>query len=208
MPKRKEKIPVEWDRVPTNVWTRKHKGSQKFHVDVAKLAACLTAAGFSQSVVEKMLGTTPGAIQRWKKNNPEFALAIAEGKEAAIKYLKTSAIQLACGYDYYETEFTVTVNKETGKEEVTNKKVKVRHHPPNTGMLIFLLCNMTRGTDEPLKNVKNFEVDSTTPTVPEANKEAEDQLLDQLTSRLESRRAQKDAIDAEIVRNGDDDEAE
>jgi len=156
-PRKGDEIRVKFDRVPTNIWSRRKCGQARFHVDIAKLTASLIAAGFPITAVESMLGVKPTTIQRWKKNNPEFALALDKGKEAAIRYLKGAAIQLACGYDYQEIEYTVVTDPETGKERIAKKKVHVKHRPPNTAMLIFLLVNFTRNSDEPLKNIRQVE---------------------------------------------------
>jgi hypothetical protein len=189
---------VDYSHIPTNMWARKGSKDQKFHVDVAKLAACLTASGFSQKNVEKMLGVKAGAIKRWKERFPEFALAMSKGKEAAIRYLKASAIQLASGYDYTETTINLVPDAETGEDVVKSKQVKVRHHPPNTTMLIFLLCNLTRDTDEPLRNVQSVEVENNTKTE-DSGKDSSSMLLDALTSRLEARQLAKKAVDGEVV---------
>lgn len=192
MPKtRKEKIdaPVDLRRVPTNIWARRKKGNAKFTVDLVRVAAVLSAAGMSDSGIETMLGVTHSTINRWRKSNPELDEALRQSKKAALKYLKASALQLAVGYDYYETEQEYVTDPETGEERLAKKRVKVRHQPPNVSMLMFLLCNMTRYDDEEtFKNLKHIETESKTLEV--RTEVPSDKLIDALSQRLESRRKQ------------------
>lgn len=134
---------------------RKLKRGAKYNHDFAQVAARMAAAGLGINEIGKFLGVKPATITKWKERYEEFRNAHSNGKEIAKQYLVANGLRAAMGYDYEEVEEDWLPDKETGKMVCVKRKVKLRHKPVDSALLIFFLINMSGGE---FKNVRNVEI--------------------------------------------------
>jgi transposase-like protein len=91
----------------------------------------LARKGLRNKDIAAALGVDKTTFYKWKKEHPEFAIALEKGKGIADRKVENATYLAAMGY--YKTE-----------EQVTNKGtvVKVRKwYPPNPTLNIFWLKN-------------------------------------------------------------------
>ena len=89
--------------------------------------------------IAERLGVGKTAFEKYKKDYPELADALMQGRENLKKELKLTLKKKALGF-YYEEEKT-TQRNENGKKVVTVEKYK-KYAQPDTGALHLLLKNL------------------------------------------------------------------
>jgi hypothetical protein len=103
------------------------------------LAAALAAQGKIDTEISDLLQIKRKTLWAWRKRYPEFDAAVADGKDVADEQVKASLFKRANGYEYEETEITVS----PGESSVSTRKVRKikKHIPPDTTACIFWLKN-------------------------------------------------------------------
>lgn len=96
-----------------------------------KLAAILGAV---DTEVAAFFEVSDRTIYSWKLSHPAFAEALAVGKEVANKRVEKSLYQRAIGFEHAAEEVFCANGK------VTRVKT-VKKYPPDTGAIVFYLCN-------------------------------------------------------------------
>jgi hypothetical protein len=96
-----------------------------------KLAAIL---GAIDTEVAAFFEVTERTIARWKLAHPDFAKALSVGKDVANKRVEKSLYQRAIGFEHEAEEVFCAAGK------VTRVKT-VKKYPPDTGAIVFYLCN-------------------------------------------------------------------
>ncbi len=134
---------------------RKLKKGAKYNHDFAQVAARMAAAGMNMDDIGRFLGVKPATVEKWKQRYAEFQKAWKSGKEVAKQYLIANGLRAAMGYDYEEVEETWDRDKETGELICTKRKVRLKHKPVDSTLLIFFLINDSGGE---YRNVRNVEV--------------------------------------------------
>ena len=125
-----------------------------------QMIAPLTAAGSSREEIVSILKITPEILDGWMARNPEIRLAIANGKEAAIRYLVAKALKEAAGYDYIEEKVTYSKKIFSDGEVKTYPKERVvikKHQPAIAALLIHLLAALDRQVGKKEWQVKPAE---------------------------------------------------
>lgn len=166
------------------------------------MATRMVAAGFTEKDLAYIIGTTPARIKYWKRHNPIFKKACECGKEMAKSYLVAQGLRAATGYGTVEKNIKIKrkyITKD-GKEILVEYPAEVsefhKHQAPNPGLLMFMLCNMSRqaGDEIPWASTHKVEVEENkTVNVKISGKVASEQL-----DRLAGAFMPKEIIDAEF----------
>lgn len=125
------------------------KDPQKEHEERYKEASEVIRASLTQGETQRMAYTRAGIAEttyyRWKQEKPEFVAMIkqaeADFRSTQVGKLTQSLYKRATGYEATDirTEFGVGANG----QPVIIKQVKTQKQiPPDTGALIFTLCNL------------------------------------------------------------------
>ena len=138
----------------------------EFSPKFLEVATRLVAAGLSQKDLAYILGTTPARIQFWRRHNPLFKKACDNGKQMAKSYMIAQGLRAAAGYDYTEKNYKIkrkVMDDGTVVEFAAEESHFHKHQAPNSNLLIFMLCNMSRQLkdDNPWTPQHRIEVDET-----------------------------------------------
>lgn len=102
----------------------------------------------TQSRMCAIVGISVDTLDRWKKNNAEFAERIKIAKENA-EMVRRERILLLCddkleklieGYDYEEKR-TVTIDDGAGKPKIKEQTITKKHITPSLGAIIHYQTN-------------------------------------------------------------------
>lgn len=91
----------------------------------------LARDGLTNQEIAKRIGVSRQTMHKWQQEHPEFAEAMARGKEVPDSLVEKALFQAATGFEYTEEHVTPT-----------GKVVKVqRYQPPNPTSMIYWLKN-------------------------------------------------------------------
>lgn len=96
--------------------------------------------GLTEEQIAKRLGVAYSTLKQYKNQYSALMAALKEGEKELIEQLEESLYKRAMGYEYEETE--ITVSKESNKPTKI-KKVK-KYLAPDTTALIFALTNLKK----------------------------------------------------------------
>ena len=132
----------------------------KFTTIVKKQIIKLSQDGWTDEEISQLVGISYVTFYDWKKNKPEFAKAIKDGKEEWDNQIVQALRDRALGYSCPETKVFCNA-----MGEITTKEV-VKYYPPDPTSIIFWLSNRQRenwkrnaetGTvTEPITLIQNF----------------------------------------------------
>jgi hypothetical protein len=140
------------------------KGHPKFDLEFLTITTRAVAAGFTEEDLGYLFGVSKRKIQGWKKD-PLFKQACTDGKRLAKNVLVATGLRVAQGYDYTEENVKIKtrINKETDEieEYVAERSTFHKHQKPDSTMLAFMLCNLSRQLkeDEPFVSQHKVEID-------------------------------------------------
>lgn len=96
--------------------------------------------GATNEDLAKLLGCGLTTVKKIKKNYPEFARLVKDGKEVADNLVENALFKRATGYDYEETTTEVRLDKNGTGQTTYVRKVK-KHVPPETAAALAWLFN-------------------------------------------------------------------
>ena len=106
----------------------------------------------SEGQIAKKLGISQASFDNYKREHPELAECLRNGREHLIEELKTTLKKKSKGFTYEETK--TYVKEENGKGVSIIEKYK-RYSPPDTGAIHLLLKNL----DDTWRNDDKVSVD-------------------------------------------------
>lgn len=106
----------------------------KYNADMIPQARAMAAVGGIDREIAEFFGVTERTISRWKIQHPEFAEALATGKEPADRRVEHSLYRKAVGY-------TFDAEKVFCNDGNVTRVPVVEHVPPDTTAAIFWLKN-------------------------------------------------------------------
>jgi hypothetical protein len=174
------------------------------------MATRMVAAGFTEENLAYVIGVTKAKIKQWKRHNPLFKQACEQGKQTALNYLVASGLRAATGYTTVERNIKVRkkwVVDAEGNEKLVEFPAEVsefhKHHEPNSSLLMFMLCNMSRQMKEeiPWASAHKIEIDENKNINIKLSRATEQQI-----SRLAGAFAPQGFIEAEIIDAKDKDQ--
>jgi hypothetical protein len=108
-----------------------------------KLGMAAAALGADYLKIAQFVGISVSTLNAWKKKHPEFAAAIKKGKNSLRADLESALFKRARGFDYVETkEKTIPDPDKEGDVIVLEKVTTTKFVAPDTGALVFSLCNL------------------------------------------------------------------
>lgn len=103
----------------------------------------LARFGMTDKEIAEFYDVSISTMESWKRNKPEFAYALYDGRLLSSLKVVESLHKQACGYDYEEKQnnYKYVINKETGEKEkvLTFSKKLTKHMSPNVTAAIYLL---------------------------------------------------------------------
>lgn len=105
-----------------------------FKPEFVEQARKLAAAGWIEVEIADFFQVTDRTLRRWKLAHPDFAAALAVGKEGPDERVKASLYHRAIGYSHSAVKMHV-INGVVEQTEFTE------HYPPDTAAAIFWLKN-------------------------------------------------------------------
>lgn len=199
-----ELVPIaELLKNESTILGERHEGklprNAEFSPVFLEMATRLVAAGLTEGDLAYIIGTTPARIKYWKRHNPLFKQACTDGKQVAKSYLIAQGLRAAAGYN------TVEKNIKIKRKFVGDKLVEYpaeesqfhKHVKPDSSLLMFMLCNMSRQLKDetPWSSVHKVEVDDQkTVNIKISGKVASEQI-----DRLAGAFNPNNTIDAEVV---------
>jgi hypothetical protein len=145
------------------------------------MATRMVAAGFTEGDLAYTIGCTPARIKYWKRHNPLFKKACESGKAMAKSYL-------VAGYATVEKNIKIKrkyITKD-GKDVLIEYPAEIsefhKHQAPNPGLLMFMLCNMSRqaGDEIPWASTHKVEVEENKKVTVEIKGEIASEQIDRL----------------------------
>ena len=106
----------------------------------------------TEAQIAKKLGISVASLENYKKQYPELAECLKNGKEHLIEELKNSLKKKAKGFTYEESK--TVIREENGKMVKVVEKYK-RYAVPDTGAIHLLLKNL----DETWRNDDHSTID-------------------------------------------------
>lgn len=100
---------------------------------------CLLNHDATNEEIAKFFDVTPNTIIVWKREKPEFAQAMREGKSLADGNVANALYQRAIGYEHDAVK--IFADPKTGDKLVVPY---VEHYPPDTGAAKLWLTNRSR----------------------------------------------------------------
>ena len=98
----------------------------------------LSLLGLTDKEMAVFFGVSDTCFDNWKLKYPEFMGSIKNGKENADGKVTESLYKRALGYSHPEDK----VFNNNGEALIVPT---IKHYPPDTGAIIFWLCNRTHG---------------------------------------------------------------
>ena len=93
----------------------------------------------TEDQIAKRLGVGHTTLQNYKKQHPELAQALKEGRAELVENLKMTLKKKAQGYTYEETK-TVVKQEDGGEVKIIERYKKYAH--PDSGAIHLLLKNL------------------------------------------------------------------
>jgi len=127
------------------------------NLDMARaceVAEKIASEGCSVAQIASAIGVSPETIYNWMKKKPQFNTAVTRGRNSMIHECTNRLLRKAKGYTILEK--TYSKNGATGEMEVVKEVEK--YIAPDTGALVFILCNKD---PEHWKNVQHAAEQST-----------------------------------------------
>ncbi|GIM32955.1 helix-turn-helix transcriptional regulator [Paraclostridium bifermentans] len=97
--------------------------------------------GLSDKQIASNLGIAYSTFREYKKKYSALSAPLKEGKNCAVKQVENALFKKALGYDYEEVTKELSINEETGKQELKITKVVTKRVHPDTTAIIFYLKN-------------------------------------------------------------------
>lgn len=119
-------------------------------------------------------------FRNWLNKDDKFALAVINAELKAVKSVEGALYKRAMGYEHPEDKIFC-------KDGIVTTVPTIKHHPPDTGSLVFFLCN--RAGDE-WHNVNKLEHTGAV-TLKHDFEEIDDDKLDKLIKRVEGGKTKK-----------------
>jgi hypothetical protein len=104
--------------------------SQYDHTVHPRQAMIMCENGAVDREIAEMFDISPSTFYQWRNKYPEFAAALAVGKEAADDRVERSLYNRAVGYSY-DSEKLVTVSQGQNMGSVVERHQIVEHVPPD-----------------------------------------------------------------------------
>jgi len=123
----------------------KKRGSpSKYDPEVhPKLASAAAALGGDYQKIAEFVGIGVSTLNYWKKKHPEFLAAIKKGKNHLRADLESALFKKARGFEWTETRTKTVPCPDDDKKEILLETVTItKFTPPDTGALVFALCNL------------------------------------------------------------------
>jgi len=128
------------------------------------VAMRLVAAGLTIKDLAFVLGVTESRIKYFKKHNPLFKKACDDGKNLAKSYLIAQGLKAAAGY--MSTEKNIKIKRKVMSdgsivEYAAEESHFQKHVKPDSSLLIFMLCNLSRQAKDEVQwsSVHKVELD-------------------------------------------------
>lgn len=124
----------------------------QYHVD---WGWSLAIKGATDQEIADAFGVSRMTISRWKKKYPDFAKALAKGKNAADAKVEKSLFDRCIGYEYEEEEKLIEVHKD-GTSKIGTIRTRKKRVLPDTMAIMYWLNNRSRDTGEwsQVQNIK------------------------------------------------------
>jgi transposase-like protein len=108
-----------------------------------KIAGALARNGCTDVEIAKLVGISRKTFYEWRKMYPDFSDIIKKGKLETDLEVENALLKRALGYEYEETEMTVSKVMVNGKEVTRPGKIKKTKKiiPPDVGAICFWLKN-------------------------------------------------------------------
>ena len=119
---------------------RPSKYNPKYHIPWAK---SLAMEGKTEHEIAASMEVSRSTLKKWEKDYPEFAEALAIGKEAADSAVEMSLFKRAKGFTYKEKKTVITMDKDGNQLPARIEQIE-REAIPDTTACIFWLKNRRR----------------------------------------------------------------
>lgn len=110
-----------------------------------RLAREMSAKYKTQAEMAEVFGVRVATISEWKRDHPNFAYAIAQGKEDAHDHVERSLFERATGYTF-DSEKIVVVS-DGGQSGSHVERIPIKEHVPPDPTSIKYLLNNRRGKE-------------------------------------------------------------
>lgn len=113
----------------------------------------------SEKDIAKRLGVSVSTFEKYKREHPELADTLKDGRQELVSMLKKSLKKKAVGFEYTETK--KTIREIAGKKIVTIEEY-TRYSPPDTGAIHLLLKNLDeswRNDDKATMDLKREKIE-------------------------------------------------
>lgn len=113
----------------------------------------------SEKDIAKRLGVSVSTFEKYKREHPELADTLKDGRQELVSMLKKSLKKKAVGFEYTETKRTI--REVAGKKIVTIEEY-TRYSPPDTGAIHLLLKNLDeswRNDDKATMDLKREKIE-------------------------------------------------
>lgn len=113
----------------------------------------------SEKDIAKRLGVSVSTFEKYKREHPELADTLKDGRQELVSMLKKSLKKKAVGFEYTETKRTI--REIAGKKIVTIEEY-TRYSPPDTGAIHLLLKNLDeswRNDDKATMDLKREKIE-------------------------------------------------
>lgn len=113
----------------------------------------------SEKDIAKRLGVSVSTFEKYKREHPELADTLKDGRQELVSILKKSLKKKAVGFEYTETKRTI--REIAGKKIVTIEEY-TRYSPPDTGAIHLLLKNLDeswRNDDKATMDLKREKIE-------------------------------------------------
>ena len=113
----------------------------------------------SEKDIAKRLGVSVSTFEKYKREHPELADTLKDGRQELVSTLKQSLKKKAVGFEYTETKRTI--REVAGKKIVTIEEY-TRYSPPDTGAIHLLLKNLDeswRNDDKATMDLKREKIE-------------------------------------------------
>lgn len=113
----------------------------------------------SEKDIAKRLGVSVSTFEKYKREHPELADTLKDGRQELVSMLKQSLKKKAVGFEYTETKRTI--REIAGKKIVTIEEY-TRYSPPDTGAIHLLLKNLDeswRNDDKATMDLKREKIE-------------------------------------------------
>ena len=113
----------------------------------------------SEKDIAKWLGVSVSTFEKYKREHPELADTLKDGRQELVSMLKQSLKKKAVGFVYTETKRTI---REMNGEEIVTIEEYTRYSPPDTGAIHLLLKNLDeswRNDDKATMDLKREKIE-------------------------------------------------